>query len=64
MEKTGRDWLDTAKKMLLKGYREEYIPGWNQGCEALYQEFLDREDENIGMQDLNDKRGGLRLLHH
>ncbi|KAL1448470.1 hypothetical protein WDU94_013986, partial [Cyamophila willieti] len=38
----------SAKKAMPRGYRKEYIPGWNEGCEALYGQYLDSQDQSVG----------------
>lgn len=37
----------TAKKCIPRGYRKEYIPGWSQNSEELYQIFLESGDQEI-----------------
>lgn len=32
--------LATAKKTIPRGFRKAYVPGWNEECERLYNEFL------------------------
>lgn len=34
-----------AKKAIPRGYRKEYIPGWDETCEQLYEEFLKTHDQ-------------------
>jgi len=33
--------IGIAKKHMPKGYRKEYIPGWNELSENLYREYMD-----------------------
>ncbi|KAI5720173.1 hypothetical protein M8J77_002972 [Diaphorina citri] len=40
--------LKTAKKFIPRGYRKEYIPGWDNESESLYQQYLESEDPEIG----------------
>ena len=28
-----------------KGYRRDYIPGWNKECQELYEKFLNADDQ-------------------
>jgi len=37
-----------AKKYMPRGYRNEYIPGWNEISENLYQQYI---DENVKIAD-------------
>lgn len=39
--------ISTAKKNVPRGYRKEYVPGWNDRCENLYQEFTETNDREI-----------------
>jgi hypothetical protein len=42
-----------------RGFRKAYIPGWNQDCENLYQEYNtnhDRATANRLLEELNDQR--------
>ena len=41
--------LSTAKKCIPRGFRKEYIPGWSQDCQDLYNEF-----SNTGNSDTAD----------
>lgn len=34
-----------SKKHMPRDYRKDYIPGWNEISENLYQEFIDRNVE-------------------
>ncbi|KAL1454475.1 hypothetical protein WDU94_010720 [Cyamophila willieti] len=38
----------SAKKAMPRGYRKEYIPGWNEACEALYHEYQKSQDQSVG----------------
>lgn len=39
--------ISTAKKHIPRGYRKEYVPGWSENSEALYQNFLETGDQEI-----------------
>ncbi|XP_072395286.1 uncharacterized protein [Diabrotica undecimpunctata] len=39
--------LSVAKKHIPRGYRKEYIPGWSENSEELYQSFLETGDQEI-----------------
>lgn len=39
--------ISTAKKHIPKGYRREYIPGWNEQSPSLYQEYLETSENNL-----------------
>lgn len=39
--------ISTAKKTIPRGYRKEYIPGWSDTSENLYQEFLESGNQEI-----------------
>lgn len=45
--------ISTAKKCIPRGYREEYIPGWSQNSEELYQNFLETGDQEVADQLLH-----------
>ncbi|KAG5899816.1 hypothetical protein JTB14_010255 [Gonioctena quinquepunctata] len=36
-----------AKKSIPSGFREEYIPGWNERSEELHNQFLESSDQEI-----------------
>jgi len=36
-----------AKKHILRGYRKEYIPGWSQESEDLYNEYQETNDNLV-----------------
>ncbi|KAG5893755.1 hypothetical protein JTB14_001200 [Gonioctena quinquepunctata] len=38
---------NSAKKCIPRGYRKEYIPGWSQNSDELYQHFLETGDQEI-----------------
>ncbi|KAI5739368.1 hypothetical protein M8J77_018417 [Diaphorina citri] len=42
--------LSTAKKYIPRGFRKDYIPGWNEQSEQLYRQFLETEDQEIGSE--------------
>lgn len=37
----------TAKKCIPRGFRREYVPGWSQNSEDLYQNFLETGDQEV-----------------
>lgn len=39
--------ISSAKVAIPRGYRKEYIPGWNETCDDLYAEFLESGDREI-----------------
>ncbi|XP_072375796.1 uncharacterized protein, partial [Diabrotica undecimpunctata] len=39
--------ISTAKKTIPRGYRKEYVPGCNEKCEKLYQEYNESQDREI-----------------
>jgi hypothetical protein len=46
-----------TKRHVLRGFRKAYIPGWNQDCENLYQEYNinhDRATANRLLEELNE----------
>jgi len=51
--------IKAAKKSIPRGYRPNYIPGWDKDCEEFYREFLSSGDRNIGAKligKLNENR--------
>lgn len=40
--------ISSAKKYMPRGFRKEYVPGWNEDCEELYQLYLETDDQTIG----------------
>nr|CAI5839543.1 unnamed protein product [Callosobruchus analis] len=40
--------ISTAKEHIPRGFRKDYIPGWNNESETKYQEYLDSGDAEIG----------------
>lgn len=51
--------ISTAKKHIPRGYRREYIPGWSEESENLYQEFLESGDNDIAdelLESLDEAR--------
>jgi len=36
--------IEIARKHILRGYRKEYIPGWSQESENLYNEYQKTND--------------------
>ncbi|XP_072378913.1 uncharacterized protein [Diabrotica undecimpunctata] len=40
--------MSIAKKHIPRGFRKEYIPGWTEESQKLYDEFLKSEDPEIG----------------
>jgi Reverse transcriptase (RNA-dependent DNA polymerase)/Endonuclease-reverse transcriptase len=48
-----------AKRHIPRGFREQYIPGWDESCENLYQEYNaspDRSTANQLLDQLNTQR--------
>lgn len=39
--------ISTAKKTIPRGYRRDYVPGWDEKCEKLYQEYNESQDREI-----------------
>lgn len=39
--------ISTAKKHIPRGYRKQYIPGWNEESETLYNEFVQSGEQEI-----------------
>ncbi|VEN59836.1 unnamed protein product [Callosobruchus maculatus] len=39
--------ITTAKRCIPRGFRREYVPGWNDDIERLYQEFKNSGDSEI-----------------
>lgn len=37
----------SAKKFIPRRYRKEYIPGWNEKCEKLYEQFIKDKNSDI-----------------
>ena len=46
--------ISSAKKAIPRGYRRQYIPGWNEDCENQYQAFLNSNDQEIADELLNN----------
>jgi hypothetical protein len=47
------------KRHIPRGFRKDYISGWNDNCEDLYQEYNLTHDRSIAnqlLQNLNDQR--------
>ncbi|KAI5726259.1 hypothetical protein M8J77_025912 [Diaphorina citri] len=40
--------ISTAKKCIPRGYRKEYVPGWNKECEELYEQYIESGEQEIG----------------
>ncbi|KAG5873285.1 hypothetical protein JTB14_002952 [Gonioctena quinquepunctata] len=45
--------ITTAKKYIPRGFRREYVPGWNAETEQIYQEFQNSGDSEIADELLN-----------
>lgn len=45
--------ISTAKRSVPRGFRKEYIPGWNSETEELYQEFQNSGDPEVADELLN-----------
>ncbi|XP_030754581.1 uncharacterized protein LOC115881295 [Sitophilus oryzae] len=43
----GKAVITTAKKCIPRGFRKEYVPGWSDDMEQLYQEFQNNGDSEI-----------------
>jgi hypothetical protein len=42
-----------------RGFRKEYIPGWEENCENLYQEYQSTHERGLAndlLRELNDQR--------
>lgn len=39
--------ISAANKYIPRGYRKEYIPGWNEHSEHLYEEFKESGDQEV-----------------
>jgi exonuclease III len=51
--------IATAKRKIPRGFRKEYIPGWSNDCEQLYQAYIETGDHTIAdelLQNLDIKR--------
>lgn len=53
--------ISTAKKHIPRGFRKEYIPGWSEQSEQLYQDFVDSGDPEIADDLLSSLDAGRRL---
>nr|CAI5825299.1 unnamed protein product [Callosobruchus analis] len=40
--------ISSAKEAIPRGYRKEYVPGWNEHSEQLYNEFVESGDREVG----------------
>ncbi|KAI8426565.1 hypothetical protein MSG28_005355 [Choristoneura fumiferana] len=40
--------IKAAKVNIPRGYRKEYVPGWNSDSEKLYHEYQESEDQSAG----------------
>nr|CAI5868414.1 unnamed protein product [Callosobruchus analis] len=40
--------IRSAKEAIPRGYRKEYVPGWNEHSEQLYNEFVESGDREVG----------------
>lgn len=45
--------ISAAKKHIPRGFRREYIPGWSEESENLYQQFIESNDHEIADQLLH-----------
>jgi hypothetical protein len=48
-----------CKTTLPRGFRKEYIPGWEENCENLYQEYQSTHERGLAndlLRELNDQR--------
>lgn len=51
--------IAAAKKSMPRGYRKEYIPGWNAECEELYNNYIGSDDPDVAndlVQALDEAR--------
>ncbi|KAI5732229.1 hypothetical protein M8J77_023660 [Diaphorina citri] len=46
--------IHVAKSCMPRGYRQNYIPGWNPRCEELLEEFTESGETEIGDRLLNE----------
>lgn len=46
-------FVSSAKKAIPRGYRKQYIPGWDEQCETQYQAFLASNDQEIASELLH-----------
>jgi Reverse transcriptase (RNA-dependent DNA polymerase)/Endonuclease-reverse transcriptase len=48
-----------AKRHVPRGFREQYVPGWDRNCEILYQEYQSNHDTTTAtrlLEELNKQR--------
>lgn len=45
--------INAAKKSIPRGFRRIYIPGWNDHCEELFNEYNETEDPTIANELIN-----------
>ena len=43
-----------AKKHIPRGYRKQYIPGWNDKCNELFRQYTETEDLSLGHELLHE----------
>jgi hypothetical protein len=51
--------IKAAKRHIPRGFREKYIPGWEQNCENLYQEYNANHDSTTAnrlLEELNKQK--------
>jgi hypothetical protein len=51
--------IAAAKRHIPRGFRNEYIPGWEENCENLYQEYQSTHERGLAndlLRELNDQR--------
>lgn len=53
--------LAAAKKHIPRGFRKEYIPGWSEQCEHLYEEYSQSGDSDIADDLLHELDAARRL---
>jgi hypothetical protein len=51
--------IAAAKRHIPRGFRKDYVPGWNERCDDLYDEYNLTHDRPLAdqlLQELNDQR--------
>jgi hypothetical protein len=64
-ERFAKAVIAAAKRPIPRGYRNQYIPGWNVRCDELYEEYNSSHRNETAaniLQELNDQRNGKKLL--
>jgi hypothetical protein len=58
-ERFAKAVVAAAKRHIPRGYRNQYIPGWNVRCDELYEEYNSSHRSETAanlLQELNDQR--------